>query len=171
MAYTADFALALGPSYTGIADLRAQIVDTAGANTGGAISTGFVEVGNGFYNWVYASFPDGHRGGVKFYSAATPATFLAYASINPEELENVDAKVSTRATAATASLAVEALIASGIYTWGDMMRLLGGTQGGLTAGALTGTFTIQDVSNTKPMVVATIDANGNRTAIALDLTP
>lgn len=171
MAYTADFALALGPSYTGIADLRAQIVDTAGANTGGAISTGFVEVGNGFYNWVYASFPDGHRGGVKFYSNATPATFLAYASINPEELENVDTKVSTRATAATAAAAIGTRILSGSFDYDQVMRLLGGTQGGLLGGGGTGTITIRDISDTKNMLVATYDANKNRVTIALDLTP
>lgn len=98
MAYTFDFALDLGPANTGLADLRAQLVDTAGSNSGSAVSTGFTEIGSGRYLWHYTGFPDGHRGGVKFYSNAAPSTILAFASINPEEAENTDVKTSTRST-------------------------------------------------------------------------
>lgn len=98
MAYTLDFALDLGPAKAGLSDLRAQLVDTAGSNTGSAVTTGFTEIGSGRYLWHYASFPDGHRGGVKFYSNAAPSTILAFASLNPEEAENSDVKTSTRST-------------------------------------------------------------------------
>lgn len=103
MAYSLDYSLALGSGRTGLADLRAQLVDTTGANVGAAISTGFVEIGSGNYLWHYASFPDGHRGGVKFYSNATPATILAFAAVNPEEGEYTDAKTSTRLPTSTYS--------------------------------------------------------------------
>lgn len=99
MAYTLDIAVILGSPKTGLSDLRAQLVDTAGSNVGSAVSTGFVEIGtSGSYLWHYASFPDGHRGGVKFYSAAASSTILAFTAINPEEAENTDAKTSTRAS-------------------------------------------------------------------------
>lgn len=98
MAYTLDFSLDLGPANTSLADLRAQLVDTAGSNTGSAISTGFTEIGGGKYLWHYTGFPDGHRGGVKFYRNAAPSVILAFSSINPEEAENTDAKTSTRST-------------------------------------------------------------------------
>jgi hypothetical protein len=94
MPYTLDISLALGTSKAGLTDLRAQLVDTAGANVGSAVSSGFSDMGQGNYLWHYASFPDGHRGGVKFYSNAAPSTTLAFAAINPEEAENVDTKVS-----------------------------------------------------------------------------
>ena len=171
MAYTADYSIALGPAFASIADMRAQLVDTTGANSGGVIATTFINQGNGFYQWHYTAFPDGHRGGVKFYSAATPGTILAFASINPEELENTDVKTSTRGTDAGTVAALGARIVSGAYDYDDVMRLLAGTQGGLTSGALTGTFTIRDISDTKNLAIATVDANGNRTVIALDLTP
>lgn len=101
MAYTLDAALILGAGQTGLTDLRAQLVDTAGSDSGAAISTGFVEIGtSGSYLWHYAAFPDAHRGGVKFYSLAASSVILAFAAINPEEAENVDAKVTTRATPA-----------------------------------------------------------------------
>jgi len=93
MSYTLDFSLALGSAKAGLT-LNAQLVDTAGANVGSAISTGFVDMGNGNYLWHYAAFPDGHRGGVKFYEQGVPSTILAFAAINPEEAENVDKKVS-----------------------------------------------------------------------------
>lgn len=98
MSYQLCFSLALGSSKAGIADLRGQLVDTSGADSGSAITTGFAEIGSGCYIWNYAAFSDGFRGGVKFYSNATPATILAFASINPEEAENVDAKISTRSS-------------------------------------------------------------------------
>ena len=169
MAYTADFSLALGPANTGIADLRAQLVDTAGVSVGGAVSTLFTEIGTGFYLWHYTAFPDGHRGGVKFYSNAAPATILAFTAINPEELENVNAKLST--LSASAATAIDGTVVSGVYTYGDIMRLMAATQGGDVTGAETGTVSIGDISATKTAVIATIDANHNRDVTALDLTP
>ena len=105
MTYTLDFALALGSGKAGLADLRAQLVDTGGANVGSAVSTGFVEIGAGNYLWHYAAIPDSHRGGVAFYSNATPATVLAFGAVNPEEAENADAKTSTRSVYAGADTA------------------------------------------------------------------
>jgi len=85
----------------GLADLRAQLVDTAGASVGAAVSTGFVEIGtNGMYLWYYAGIPDGHVGGVKFYSNAASTNILGFKAINPQEAEYTDAKTSTRATPA-----------------------------------------------------------------------
>lgn len=88
MAYTLDYSLGLGVSKAGLTDLRAQLVDTSGADVGSAVSTGFTEIGSGYYLWHYTAFPDGHRGGVKFYSNAASATILAFIAINPEESEN-----------------------------------------------------------------------------------
>lgn len=90
MAYTLCTSLALGSGHTGLTDLRAQLVDSAGTNVGSAVSTGFVEIGaSGNYLWTYTAFPAGHRGGCKFYSNAAPTVFLAFVAINPEEGEHV----------------------------------------------------------------------------------
>ncbi len=94
MAYEATFSMSLGTSNTGIADLRAQLIDDAGVDVGSAVSSGFVEIDSGFYSWNYASLPDGHRGGVRFYSAASSGVTLSFAAINPEELEYTDSKTS-----------------------------------------------------------------------------
>lgn len=82
MSYAFDFALSgLTP---GLTDLRAQLVDTTGANAGSPLSTGFIDQGSGFYQWHAAAIPAGHQGGVKFYSAAAPAVTLALMAINPQ---------------------------------------------------------------------------------------
>jgi len=88
MAYTLDFSLALGGGQTGLT-LAAQLVDTAGSDVGSEVTTGFTEIGEGFYLWNYAAIPDDHRGGVKFYQGGVPGTILAFASVNPEEGEDV----------------------------------------------------------------------------------
>ena len=98
MAYTLSFSLDLGASKAGLV-LKAQLVDTAGANVGAAITTGFVEIGNGSYLWTCAAIPDGHRGGVKFLKNAD-SSLLAFAAVNPEEAENVNAKTTAAKLAA-----------------------------------------------------------------------
>ena len=47
MAYTLTIPIALGTSKTGLT-LKAQLVDTAGADVGSAITTGFVEIGGSY---------------------------------------------------------------------------------------------------------------------------
>lgn len=82
MTYAFDFVL-LGLT-PGLTDLRAQLVDSGGANVGAAISTGFTDMLSGFYIWYAAAIPSGHRGGVKFYSNAAPTVTLAFQAINPQ---------------------------------------------------------------------------------------
>lgn len=100
MVYTLDIPIALGSSQTGLT-LEAQLVNTSGADVGSAVTTGFTEIGLGNYLWHYASFPDGHRGGVKFRLSGG-GTLKAFTAINPEEAENTDAKTSTRLAPTTA---------------------------------------------------------------------
>ena len=133
MAYTLDVTVPAG--ITGLTDLRAQLFDTVGANVGSAVSTGFVEIGtSGTYNWHYAAWPDGHRGGVKFYSNADATTLLAIASINPEEVENTDAKTSSVAAsvwaAGTRTLTSFGTLVADI--WSNVTRTLT-SGGGITA--------------------------------------
>lgn len=93
MSYTLDISLALGGSKTGLT-LNAQLVDSSLANVGSAISSGFYEVGNGYYLWHYSAFPDNFRGGVKFYQQGQSSTILTFVSINPQDAENLDMKIS-----------------------------------------------------------------------------
>ena len=85
----------------GLADLRAQIFSKVSVSVGAAISAGFIEPGAGMYIW-FGDAPDGHEGGVKVYSAAAPSDILAVRDINPREVENLDAKVSSGVVLSTA---------------------------------------------------------------------
>ena len=89
MAYSYSISLALGSSKVGLS-LTAQLVNTSGTNVGAAITTGFIEIGAGNYLWTYISFPDGFRGGIKFYQTGIPATTLAFTSFNPEDAQYID---------------------------------------------------------------------------------
>lgn len=94
MSYTLDISLALGSSKSGLT-LNAQLFDSDLVAVGSAISSGFNEVGNGYYLWHYEDFPDGFRGGVKFYQQGVSGTTLTFVSINPQETENADVKTSS----------------------------------------------------------------------------
>ena len=89
MSFARLFTLNLGTGNSGIADLRAQLLTTAGADSGAAISTGFTEIASGTYLWYKSDFADSFRGAVKFYSNAAPTVVLAIGAINPEECEDV----------------------------------------------------------------------------------
>jgi hypothetical protein len=55
-------------------------------------------------------------------------------------------------------------------TVAESLRLSNSVLGSKVSGASTSTETFRDINNTKNRVVSTIDSNGNRTAITLDLT-
>ncbi len=93
MAYTLSFGFYASGAV--LANLRAQLIDSAGANVGAAVTTGFVSVGSDFFSWT-GSIPDAHQGGVKFYQSTDATTILAYSAINPQEAEYTDTRTSTR---------------------------------------------------------------------------
>ena len=186
MAYTLTFGLALGTSQTGLT-LAAQLVDTAGGNVGGEVTTGFVEMGQGNYTWTYAGIPDGHRGAAKFYKGGVPGTILAIAAINAEEGERLDVAVSSRAVAGDAMTLTGAYEAAKTAAQaGDAMTLTAAERDalntalgaeGLTlvealelllashAGNLnrsdTG-YAFRDLANAVNRIVGTVDSDGNR---------
>ena len=134
MAYTLSIPIVLGAAATG-KTLKAQLVDTAGADVGSAVTTGFVEIGKGNYGWTYAAFPDGFRGFVKVYEGTLPAGLLAVAAINPEEAED-----ALRIRAKTDSLTFSeagAVDANVTYGDGDPFYVADGTLQAATTTALT----------------------------------
>lgn len=58
----------------------------------------------------------------------------------------------------------------GAYTARQLMRGIFAALLNILAGAATTTVTIRDIANTKNRVSATVDADGNRSAVTLDLT-
>lgn len=75
-----------------------------------------------------------------------------------------------------ASLAADAvdkildeLIGDSTITMRQVLRLVTATLGGKLSGAETTTITIRDVADSTDVVVATVDSNGNRSAVSLTL--
>jgi hypothetical protein len=54
------------------------------------------------------------------------------------------------------------------YSAEELLRLIAATLAGKISGAETTEVSIRDVNDTKDRVVATVDSDGNRTAVALD---
>jgi hypothetical protein len=145
----------------GLNDLRAQLFDTDGVNSGSAISAGFVEIGSGNYIWTYSGFADDFRGGVKFYRNSAPSTILASTSINPATSGSGGAVASIEIDDfehALADAVAGGLRPSQTITWtradGTAENLSGATitarirsrEDG-TARAAQGTFTVTDAAN------------------------
>lgn len=57
------------------------------------------------------------------------------------------------------------------YSWVELMRLVFSALLGLASGLATTTARFRDKADTKDRITATVDANGNRTAVTLDATP
>lgn len=68
-----------------------------------------------------------------------------------------------------AYLALDGII-EGSTSFVESMRLQNAILAGKVSGAGTGTETFRDLADTKDRIVATVDANGNRTAITRDVT-
>jgi hypothetical protein len=68
----------------------------------------------------------------------------------------------------TPGLIMEAILESGVTTEQALRLILSALAGVLSGAPGPGTITIRDVNDTKDRISATVDANGNRTAVTLD---
>jgi hypothetical protein len=77
------FSLSLGKGKTGVV-LNAQKTDIDGNDVDAIITTGFTEIGSGFYIWNY-SLNNDFQGCIKFIDSSSNEV-LAFTSINPSQL-------------------------------------------------------------------------------------
>lgn len=68
MPKTKTISFYLGKNDIGM-DLSAQLVRYDGLNITSYLTTGFVDIGNGYYLWNYNNFPENFQGGVKIYKS------------------------------------------------------------------------------------------------------
>ncbi len=90
MSYTLNITFDFG-ALTGLV-LNGILFDSLGLQTGPTITTGFVELGQGVYSYL-ATIPDAHVGTLVAYKASD-ATIKAAVSINPQEVEYTNTKLS-----------------------------------------------------------------------------
>ncbi len=81
MAYSLSFPISLGATYAGLT-LNGQLVDSAGADSGDPITTGFVEIGDGCY-LLTTSVPDSFAGIDKIYEQGDTVIFAAGDASDP----------------------------------------------------------------------------------------
>ncbi len=128
MTYTSVFSIALGPTYAGLT-LAAQLVTTQGEAVGAPITSGFAALGGGDYLWT-ATLADAFRGAVLFADTATDER-LAFAAINPEEINPFTAAVPGTYTGGSAGAALGTVSAatvtfvSAVADTGDVELLRG----------------------------------------------
>ena len=100
-------------------------------------------------------------------------------ALGDTRIANLDAAVSTRAVAGdamaltagertTLTAAIWAYVIEGTHTAAQYMRLFAAALLGKLSGAATATNTFRDTGDTKDRIVATVDADGNRSAVTLD---
>lgn len=85
MAYQLEYSF-----YSYTASINAKLYDTAGAQVGITITTGFVSLGSNQYSYL-ATIPDGHVGTFSVYDSANPTAAMVW-SVNPQEAENSSTK-------------------------------------------------------------------------------
>jgi hypothetical protein len=61
-------------------------------------------------------------------------------------------------------------VVEGSYTFRQFLRLFAAALGGELSGAATTTIVIRNASDSKTVITATVDSDGNRSAMSLDLT-
>jgi hypothetical protein len=113
--------------------------------------------------FLAATFPSGTIANTTNITAGTMTT-----TTNLTNAPTVGDFTSTmKSSLATAT---QGTIIEGSTTLQQSLRLANSANGAIVAGAATASLTIRDLADTKDRVTATVDADGNRTAVSLDLT-
>lgn len=127
MAYNVTCVADFGASNSGLT-INGKLFDATGTQTGGTITSGFVELVTGL--WLYTlSAPDGHSGAFVMYSASD-ATLRRVVIVAPRETENADAKASAVQTAITTAIdalndiAVADILSSAVETGHSLQTVL-----------------------------------------------
>lgn len=119
------FSLSLGKGKTGLT-LNAQKTDADGVDVDSVITTGFTEIGDGFYVWNYDLESD-FQGCVKFIDEDT-GDVLAFTSINPNQLppNALDLiEIENNINLKEALIAMAAVLAGKAYVNGDLVTFKG----------------------------------------------
>lgn len=88
MSYAQNFSLNFGPGAAGLT-LNGQLYDSGGNTVGSAITSGFVDLGDGLYSYIHSSIPDGLRGTFKVWAPSDADLGSIGLALNPEGAEDV----------------------------------------------------------------------------------
>lgn len=123
----------------------------------------YIHSGMGSGQWNYGT---GYTG-----SSKTLAVAYAWPVANPDSSSQyVTLPALAISTLAEAADAFHDEVVDGTTTFRQSIRLANAALGGKASGLAGTTATYRDLADTKDRLVATVDANGNRTALTRDLT-
>lgn len=92
MSFEMGISLFLGEKYKNCTTLSAQLISSNGSNYNSPYTNGFINLTNG--NFLFTpTIPTSFKGAIKFYCGNE---FIGVLSVNPQEYENIDVKISTR---------------------------------------------------------------------------
>lgn len=111
--------------------------------------------------WTIASLQQGPSGGL---DAAGVRAAIGLASAN------LDAQIDALPTAAENAAAVMGSTVEGTFDLTESARLWNAALAGKASGLASTTATFRDLADSKDRIVATVDADGNRTAVTRDVT-
>lgn len=97
----------------------------------------------------------------------TDAGFYAAGSVYEVVLSPDETIAGLASVTVVARFAIQRQLETG-YTLDDLIRVIAAATAGKLSGAATTTVTIRDVADARNAIVATVDADGNRSAVTLD---
>lgn len=122
-----------------------------------------LENGSDGWIWTVAALQEAPGGGTGLDAAGVRAA-IGLASAN------LDAQLDALPTAAENAAAVMGSTIEGTFDLTESARLWNAALAGKASGLASTTATFRDLADTKDRIVATVDADGNRTAITRDVT-
>jgi len=117
------------------------------------------------------SFTDAQLGNILGLTASLSASMTLTNSIT--NLVNLSADIGGAEALSAQGLATALLDANDIetnYSMREALRIILASVGGKLSGAETTTVTIRNITDDKNRIVATVDSNGNRTAVTYDVS-
>lgn len=148
-----------GTPFTG--SVTVYVTGDGGTQALGSVGSGVcTHHGNGYHSYAPSQ-------------AETNFDLVAFTFIGTGALAatvQVYTRTSPAVTAADHADAVLAAVVEGSVTVQQSLRLANSALGGKASGLATTTATFRDIGDTKDRIVATVDADGNRSVVTRDLT-
>lgn len=157
MSYPYIGAVALGASKAS-STITASVVDLTGAALGVQPTRTVINLGGGAFGLSVPDMPDGQTGWVLLQESGTT---LAVLGVNPREVENADAKTSTRSSHAAADVWAVATRTLTAFTFSVDVATVGGATATLVTPPLDANVTGWKGGTPNDLVSGKVDANAS----------
>lgn len=155
--------VAFGGSKTGLGTVGMTLLNPDGTEHTARTTVDIYEMGGGGYG-KNITFPDNWKGIIKWDSGEGSPVY-AYEDYNYLEMRGDKTGYALSAAGVDAILDE---VVEGSTTFRQMLRLFLSVLAGKSSGGGTVTLTFRDLADSKNRITATVDANGNRTAMVLN---